>query len=480
MYSPPRKSEFFLVTLMVLTSVAIVYGIYHFNPYFMNRKPLSESLSENQNKSLTIPESSMEPEGLGPWDFLEQKNISRTFINDSQFQMGTTYVRESTKKLIYEVVDNDSPPKWSVDEDGFYFVYPKELVKTNLNNEQLWFFKIQEDDQLLFSPVVGSKYLFAISKKGYLYKLNKETGELSWLLKVRGELVQNILPYNSFLFFVTSEGNEDFFIYKLNGHTGEQVWKNKLIGLTKPSPLTINESLKLIMLTDPNGSLLCLDFNSGNAYWQKKKLGTISFPANTFGESAVISNDEGKAISINLKKKSINWEYELPSKATSNFAYIPSHGIVAVLTENGYLQTIEARTGEGHWRYNTRNEQQNSDVFSIRFNNRAIAKYSLNWSHKGWTIISPCSSDRLCIFNPEKGQLVNRLQLRGTLTQYIPHFYNDKLYALLKAPQRLPWSQSSEPMPNFAVGIYKVYSPSERTQTKSSPEQSDDSEESEE
>ena len=178
--------------------------------------------------------------------------------------------------------------------------------------------------------------------------------------------------------------------------------------------------------------------NNGNAYWQKKKLGKITLAASTVGESAFVANEEGVAFGIHLKKRQINWKYELPSPAKSNFAYVPSHGLVAVLTENGYLQTIEARTGEGHWRYNTSNTQNNHHVFTIRINNRGISKYSLNWSHKGWTIISPCANDRLCVFNPEKGQLINRLRLRGSLSQHPPQFIEDKLYSLLKDPQRLP------------------------------------------
>ncbi|MCB0357163.1 MAG: hypothetical protein KDD40_09155, partial [Bdellovibrionales bacterium] len=176
MYKPPKKSEVFLVSIMILFSLGIIYGIYFFNPYFMNRKPLSESLSENQNKSLTIPEAEMEPDSLGPWLFLEQKNIARTYTFDSEFQMSTTYVRESTKKLPLE---NDAhPPIWDSDEDGFYYTYPDQLIKTNFSNEKKWFFQTQKEDTILNSPIIGSKYLFISTKNGFVYKLHKENGKL--------------------------------------------------------------------------------------------------------------------------------------------------------------------------------------------------------------------------------------------------------------------------------------------------------------
>ena len=260
MYKPPKRNEVFLVSLMIIASLAIVYGIYHFNPYFMNRKPLSESLSENQNKSLTIPMAQMEAESLGPWKYLEHKNLSRTFVNDNNFQMETTYVRESTKKLLVEVHNEGQPPLWSADSDGFYFTYPNQVLKTNFSSEKLWFFKAQEGDRISNMPIVGSNYLFVSTNDGFIYKLHKDTGKLAWLLKINGSLQHNFVPYKSFLFFITQEGDEEYYIYKMNGQTGEQVWKHSLIGLTDPSAMTINESLKLILITDPNGSLLCLDF----------------------------------------------------------------------------------------------------------------------------------------------------------------------------------------------------------------------------
>ncbi|MCB9027145.1 MAG: PQQ-binding-like beta-propeller repeat protein [Bdellovibrionaceae bacterium] len=457
MYTYRRRSEGFLITLMLLFSTAIIYGIYVYNPYFMNRKPLSESLSENQNHTLTIPESKMESEGLGPWNFIESLNLSRTYVYNSDYESDVTYVREASIKLPISVNKNSVAPLWTGDESGHYYTYPHELVKTDFNNERSWFFRSHEKDKFMTSPVVGSHYLFITTESGLIYKLNKINGKLIWLIKYPGQLFNNFLPYNSFLFFITKEATEEFYINKINGQTGELQWKEPLIGFTSPSELTINEALKLLLVTDPNGSLLSIDLNNGNAYWQKKKLGNITTPASTIGESAYVANDEGMAMSLNLKKKQISWEYKLPTPAVSSFTYVPSYGLIAVLTENGYLQTIEARTGEGHWRYNTGLVQNNTKLFSIRMNSKGIKKYKLNWSHKGWVLISPCGDDRLCVFNPEKGQLVNRIRLRGQMSQHLPLFINQKMYALLKNPEKLPWVKSDEPEPNFSMGEYKVY-----------------------
>lgn len=457
MYSPPGRNDNLIITLMILFSGAIIYSIYIFNPYFMNRKPLSESLSENQNNTLTIPLAQIEADSLGPWLYIEPQNSARTYVYNPDHQMEITYVREASTPLPEKVELNSPPPFWTTDGTGHYYTYQNQIVKTNFNNEKVWFFHSLQKDQFVNLPTVGSKYLFVASQQGFLYKINKDNGHLSWLIKYPGELQHNFLPYNSFLFFITKENKEHFYINKINGQTGELLWKTTLLGFTDPSEITINESLKLLLITDPNGSLLCLDSTTGNAYWQKKKLGGIITAASTLGESAYIANKEGLAISLNLKKRQMAWEYTLPSPAISNFAYIPSHGLVAILTDSGYLQTIEARTGEGHWRFNTESKQENKRLFSIRINQKGINKYKLNWSHKGWTLVSPCKEDRLCVFNPEKGQLINRIRLRGQLAQHMPIFIEDKMYALLKKPEKLPWINSSEPEPPFSMGTYKVY-----------------------
>ncbi len=457
MFNQNQKSETLLITIMVLFSIAIIYAIYVFNPYFMNRKPLSESLTERQVQSVIIPKANATSESLGPWPFLKYKNISTTNTASSEIQMSAIYVRESVKELPRTIQDNEPAPIWTTGENGFYFSYTDEIFKTDYNSELIWKFKLEEGDRLAAYPIEGLQFLFFSTTKGFIYKLNRNNGKLVWLFKDMGAILHSFLPYNSFLFYITKESDSKFFISKINGHTGEILWKNELLGFTNPSSLTINDEHKLVMLSDPNGSMLSLDLNTGNAYWQAKKLGEIYAPPSTVGEYIYVVNREGIVYSLNIKKKQIAWEYTLHSGSDSSFAYIPSYGLIAAITDSGYLHTIESRTGEGHWKYNTNNSQELKSLMAARYDNKAISKYKLNWSHKGWAVISPCSESFICSFNPEKGQLIGRTRLYGELISSNPEFIQDKLYVILKNPQPLPWIKSSTPMPNYALATFKTY-----------------------
>lgn len=457
MYNTNQRSEGLLITIKVSLSALIIYSIYYYNPYFMHRKPLSESLTESQNSTTVVPFREAASDSLGPWENLTFMNTSSTNSYPPEFQMGSLYVRESLKELPVKVTDYSLAPKWSSGTKGLYFTYEQEIVKTNFDGDKIWSFKCESNDKFITQALEGSKYVFTSTQNGFVYKLNLENGSLNWLTKIDGPVVHNFLPYNSLMFFINQTASGNFFVNKINGHTGEFIWKHELVGFTQPTPLTISEEHKLLLLSDLNGSMLALDMNNGNAYWQAKKLGEIVAPPSTVGESIYVVNKEGIVHSLNIRKKSINWEYTLQSGAENTFSYIPSYGMISIMSDSGYLHTLESRTGEGNWKYNTSNEQALKQIVSIRYDGKSISKYKLNWAHKGWVILAACSTGQLCTFNPEKGQLIGRTKLYGEIMQQPPIFKDDKMYVLLKKPQALPWMNQAEELPKVALGIFKIF-----------------------
>ena len=99
MYTYSDQDDRYLFSFMLLVSVFIIYGVYKHNPNFMNRKPLAESLSESQSQSFTIPKNNTTADALGPWNFIEGRNISTTHILDPEVMLANNYVRETLKPL---------------------------------------------------------------------------------------------------------------------------------------------------------------------------------------------------------------------------------------------------------------------------------------------------------------------------------------------------------------------------------------------
>ena len=127
----------------------------------------------------------------------------------------------------------------------------------------------------------------------------------------------------------------------------------------------------------------------------------------------------GKVVKLDgAKKGRQDWETELQRPPVSPPSFLPIMTKLSVLDDQGAIQTVDAKSGKPLWRYNIESQSRLKETWSARLKGMVIQETSMNWAYRGWSIWAPCSKNRLCIYNPDKGQLINRITVSGSLLSF--------------------------------------------------------------
>jgi outer membrane protein assembly factor BamB len=155
-------------------------------------------------------------------------------------------------------------------------------------------------------PLVKENYIYIGSKSDY-FCLNKDTGELIWKFEMGGRLTK-VPPVveDNFLFVVSTIKDseclplsEKGFIYCLDRITGELKWKFEAEGFDGgySSPTISKDHFYLNALIDKEkGAVFCLDINTGELKWQFENIDNKFSSTNPviFGDYVYCSGILGK------------------------------------------------------------------------------------------------------------------------------------------------------------------------------------------
>src|SRR5213075_3193628 len=83
-----------------------------------------------------------------------------------------------------------------------------------------------------------------------------------------------------------------------------------------------------------------------------------------------------------------------------------------LMDKNGYIHSVALRTGKREWRYNT-NQNFQPEVMTLRMRGSSFADLKVEPKTRMWTLWAFCSTSRLCIFEPNEGLLLHRVELKG-------------------------------------------------------------------
>ena len=179
--------------------------------------------------------------------------------------------------------------------------------------------------------------------------------------------------------------------------------------------------LGLWILSSEN-KLTAVDPEKFEVVWTQTLTDPIQGPVTVVGSSLFVSSTAGKVIRLDGSKKGRqDWETELSRPPVSAPSFLPIMNKLSVLDDQGELQTVDAKSGKALWRYNIESKSDLKETWSARLKGMVIQETSMNWAYRGWTIWAPCSKNRLCIYNPEKGQLIStgsRFQARSSSFPY--------------------------------------------------------------
>ncbi|MBK8204939.1 MAG: hypothetical protein IPK68_22425 [Bdellovibrionales bacterium] len=130
----------------------------------------------------------------------------------------------------------------------------------------------------------------------------------------------------------------------------------------------------------------------------------------------------------------MDWEVDLDSPPLGPLTYIPVFQRLALITTDGHMHMIDIKKAEHLWRFPLDSRNPGHDIFASRLSAKNVEKLNLKWEKKGWTAWAPCSESRLCIYNPDKGQLIGRISAAGGVLT--PPLFVGKGFYLLTAEKK--------------------------------------------
>ena len=245
--------------------------------------------------------------------------------------------------------------------------------KTPTESNVLWAWTLEDFRKAGYNGDFDSNWLIIENNKVFIaleniFALDLKTGEKLWTFVDKGEKFypRGLTVGDSNLFLTVNKGENlrdlpPGFIYALNKNTGEFLWKYKTqAGISHSLPLFAENK---VFVGDDSGTIYALD-TVGNLIWKKYlENSEVIHSSPAFSDGVIFIGTEGSARSnampshlyaLNAKTGEEIWRFKVD--------YIPGklnliHSTPAVLdkvvyvgSENGYFYAISADSGELIWK----------------------------------------------------------------------------------------------------------------------------------
>lgn len=134
-------------------------------------------------------------------------------------------------------------------EMAYVALHEGEIVAIDSANQEIkWRFKADEKTEFLISPLVNDEFVIAVSRKGKIQILNRDSGELLRTISHTAEIISEPVIDQKRLFLADSDGS--LVTYELS--TGIKLWQ-KLHGASVEAPVAVLDNA--ILVADMQGSL---------------------------------------------------------------------------------------------------------------------------------------------------------------------------------------------------------------------------------
>lgn len=411
-----RKVKWYWLVLFIAYSGAAAYVLFQGNPYLYSHIELRSALMEGAEAQLqTIPSEPSAPSKTGAATFFSRYSFERTAVDPISATRSKNYVEYQTHK-VETGLENWTPEHIAYDSTGFYITgkSPWAIAVSLEDGKARWKYKFARPvgEKGLYAPLLDDANVYLVHPTGEVAALDKITGEIRWLLPVNFEVVaQPFLWQSQLVMPVKAEkGLQLLIIQRAKGQREEVLPRLEI----KPGfSLSRVSSLNKLVATVDN-KVHMIDPSNWTVEWSQTLTEPILGPATVVDSSLFVATLGGKIIRLDASKKGkLDWEVDLEQPSASPPAFLPITNRLSFLDSEGALVVIDAKTGKGLWRYNIENKSELKETWSARLKGNHIEEFKMDWLHKGWTIWSPCGERRFCVFTPNKGQMIERIQLSG-------------------------------------------------------------------
>lgn len=443
-----RTIKWYWLALVIIYSIVAVYLVIRANPFLYSQGTL-KARQEVQTSEKLQPwpppgsqfELDKEPSGGGSsWPFLSAGNLNMTspevtrnksytefkaYPLDVQFEGEPQVLNHSSRTLILR----DATRIFNFDAEGGL----------------RWSYGLPEGAELK-QALVDSILIYLIRQNGSLTALSLETGRPQWTLQTERPVLGEAWLESELLILPVEKMNDPNAKKSSKKITSSLMKIDRGSGTPRGSVdgFDFKQAFKEVAVL---GTGLRLIYSGSQITAISKDLGkgidqlwSTNLPENISRElvvanSSIFAVTEGKRLYVlSAKKKGdVSFDIDLDINPGGNVTYLPEMERLAYLGENGVLRVVDLKKENMAWKFDLSIKGPLREVWSSRLKGAYIQEFGMKWLHKGWTLWSPCRASQFCVYNPDRGQLIQRIELSGT-PMAMPVVLNEKIFALLKQP----------------------------------------------
>lgn len=409
-----RKVKWYWLFVFVLYCFACAYVLFQGNPYLYSHLELRSAMISGADQQLaTIPTEPAAQPKLGSPAFFSHYNFERTGVDPFGGPRSRTY-EEYEKFTVEHGIKNFDPANIAFDHNAFYITGHNEwIIAVGLDGKTLWKYKFLNvpAEKGLLPPLVDDAQVYAVHPQGEVVAFNKTTGEVNWLLPQNAELTANPFIWGTQLVLPVkgATGQQVILIDRASGARSDKMPKLEV----KPGFHVSKAAVLGDLIMTVDNKVIAINPETWAVDWSQTLTDPIKGPAVIVDNQIFVATLGAKIIKLEGKKGKVDWEVDLEKPAATSPTYLPIMHRLSFLDTSGALNAIDAKTGKPLWRFGIENKNILNETWSARLKGNNIEEFKMDWLHKGWTIWSPCSDKRFCIFTPNKGQMIARVQLSG-------------------------------------------------------------------
>lgn len=294
---------------------------------------------------------------------------------------------------------------YAADRYGLLVAYElktgKRAWQRDLGSKKRWFAHHPrgESARLSAGPVIVDDRLYLASENGFVYALDKTTGDTIWLAEVQGEVMTAPTVAEGFIVLHLSNGQ----IVALKETDGSQQWTfeedTSLLSLRSASRPVITSGG--VVVGTATGKLLVLLLENGRLAWEERiaapkgssdleRMTDVDGSPLIVGDTVYISAYNGETVALELRTGDVLWKRDHASMRGPNFI----RNRLMLVSQESHIIAMDRFSGTELWR--------NSDLYF-----RSVTDVV---EHDGYLAVA----DRFGYvhwLNSQTGEFVGRIQL---------------------------------------------------------------------
>ena len=396
--------------------------------FFVRANPLL--YSQELLKERTTSQNLLKPKPLLIQDLalIETQTIAESIKTKTSLFLSRRF-RESERKLV-ALDKNADLNQWLNFESGF-LISDQNLPEIHFfswEGTRLWQFENEKNEGPYHLPVKFFQNVVLSHPNGEIISLTDQ-GQKLWFTKLSIPLAAPPIVIGKDLFVIGFE-QASLRGWRLSGKNGEVIDEYTLTTELNEKPIKLSAGINNKVLISDGQKVVSWSLT------EKMIVGQTEFESPPIGFHAVddrfslkqplawvVPIEDGRVYGLDELLSSI-WEVDLGSPIIGAGNLIPKFDRGALTTENHYVHIIQLSDGRRIWRFNLENKEKNSLGWTAQLQPALIEQLELPTRFEGWALWQTCLDQRICIFNPDGGQIVGRIILNGV--NQLPPFIDSK------------------------------------------------------